>query len=106
MSEKEKKMQEEFIQNRDEEEAQLTIEFAIELLRQDAQIKELNDVKKEIKADAKSNGIPVKQVMAALTALKKKAKSDLHDQQVEDFLTETLSENVDVNALIGEIVQK
>lgn len=99
-------MVEEFLQKRADDEEQLTMDFAKELLGLDLQIKEINDSKKAIKADAKSNGIAIKQVTSALKKLKDQAKADPLQAQEEDFYMEKFGADVDISMMISELVRK
>lgn len=95
-----------WIQNKGDEDEQLTMDFAKELLGLDLQIKEINDSKKAIKADAKSNGIAIKQVTSALTRLKAIAKADPLQTQEEDFYMDKFGGDIDIQMMISELVRK
>ncbi len=99
-------MQEEFIDERTAQEESMIFDYAVEMLKHDLHIKEIKGFQSDIKADAKSNGIAVKQVTAAITQLKKEAKQDDNDARMEDFFTEKLRSNVDVSVMINELVAK
>lgn len=105
MSEQEQQITD-FIETRDSEEAQLTTDFAIEFLRIELEIKSMRDSQKEIKADAKSNGIAIKQVTAAINKLKKMASANPLETEEEDFLVEKFQENVDISVLISDLTAK
>lgn len=99
-------MVEGFIENRDSQEEELTTEFAVEFLRLEVEIKALKDSQKAIKTDAKSNGIAIKQVNAAINKLKKLATANPLETEEEDFLVDKFQENVDISMLISELTAK
>ena len=72
---------------KDEDLKKLTLELAIELLNLELKIKETRETIKEIKAEARANGVAVKEVLKALKILKehlKETKND--DQSVNDLV--------------------
>lgn len=102
----EQEMVDSYITNRDGEEAQLTMDFAKEMLGHELQIKEIKDAMKEIKADAKSNGIAIKQVNAALAKLKKLATQNPLEAEEEDFLMDKFAEDVDISMMVSQLTAK
>ena len=102
----ENEMVNDFIDTRDAEEEQLTMDYVKEILRLELEVKEINDSKKEIKADAKANGIATKQVNAAIKKVKDMAKKNPLETQEEDFYVEKFQEDVDISMLVNELVAK
>lgn len=101
-----KEMQDAWIEKRDSDDEQLTMDFAKEILGLDLQIKEINDSKKAIKTDAKANGIAIKQVNSALKKLKDAAKKDPLEEQEEDFYVEKFGQDIEIQAMIAELNRK
>lgn len=102
----EKQMVDKYIVDREVSEENLTIDFAKQMLAYDLEIKEIKEAQKEIKAEAKSEGIAIKQVNAALTKLKKMANQNPLDAEEEDFLVEKFQEDVDISVLISQLTTK
>lgn len=95
---------EKFIQDRASREQNLTIDFAIALLQKEY-LKKLIDVDiKSIKADAKSEGILIKNVQNALKNLKRSLKENGQNElDEEDFLFEVFSNNTEIISIINDI---
>ena len=103
----EDKMIEKYISvDREVSEENLTNVFAKQMLAYDLEIKEIKEAQKEIKSQAKSEGIAIKQVMAALTMMKKAATANPLDKEEEEFLVEKFSEDVDIGVLIHQLTAK
>lgn len=66
----------EFISKKESEEKALVIQFATEILKCELQKKMISDTIKDIKTDAKSDGIAVKLVMSALKTMKRLMKEN------------------------------
>ncbi len=83
-----------------------TVSFARALLALELQIKEIKDDIKEIKSEAKSEGVDVAKVSKAITALKKALKAKPADQFEEAKIFEIIegNENIvnDVRMLIAD----
>lgn len=102
----EDQMVDKYIVDREVSKENLTNDFAKQMLAYDLEIKEIKEAQKEIKAEAKSEGIAIKQVNAALAKMKKAATQNPLDADEEDFLVERFSEDVDIGVLIHQLTVK
>lgn len=99
-----KKLQEDFIQDRATKEQNLTIDFAIAILQKEYLKKLIDNDIKEIKADAKSEGIMIKNVQNALKNLKRSLKENGQNElDEEDFLLSVFSSNPEIISIINDI---
>ncbi len=96
----------EFLINKDKEETNMTLDFARALLALDLDIKDLKTEQKEIKKDAKDNGVSVQKVTKALNVLKAIAKSNDMELLELETIEEVLGNDVDVKTQISELVRK
>ena len=96
----------EFLINKDQEETAMTLDCAKALLALDLEIKDLKTDQKEIKAEAKANGVSVQKVTKALTFLKAIAKSNDLDLKELETIEEVLGNDVDVKTMVSELVRK
>ena len=99
-------MKNEFLINRDEEETQLTLQFARALLALELEIKELKTDQKEIKKDAKANGVSVQKVSKALNSMKAAMKANDMDLLEQETIENVLGNDVDIKTQIAELVKK
>jgi len=99
-------MTNEFLVNRDKEETELTLQFAKALLSIDLEIKDLKNDQKEIKNDAKANGVTVQKVTKALNILKASMKSNDAEKTELEMFEDVLANDVDIKTMISELVRK
>ena len=96
--------QEGFIQERATQEQNLTTDFAVELLKKEYLKKLIDNEIKEIKTDAKSNGILIKNVNNALKNLKRALKENGQNElDEEDFLLQVFKTNPEIVSIINDI---
>ena len=96
----------EFIVNKQNEEDNLTLQFAKAILSLELEIKELKEDQKEIKKDAKANGVSVGKVTKAINILKAQMKQNDMEAVEQETITEVLGADVDVKTMIAELVKK
>lgn len=84
----------------------MTEDVAISILRLENQKKRINEDIKDIKSEAKSNGIEMKLVMNAIKNLKRIMKDEDEELSEEEFLLEKFNKNTDIVNLVQELVQK
>jgi uncharacterized protein (UPF0335 family) len=97
-------MQEVFIQERATREENMTIDFAVELLKKEYLKKLIDNEIKEIKTEAKSNGILIKSVNNALKNLKRSLKENGQNElEEEDFLLQVFKTNPEIVSIINDI---
>lgn len=96
----------EFLINRDEEETNMTLDYAKQLLTLELEIKGIRDDMKAIKDDAKSEGVAVGKVTKAIKLLKDAIKADANDLLELENIEEVLGSNVDIKSMISELVKK
>jgi len=96
----------EFLINRDQDETNMTLDFAKALLALDLEIKDLKSDQKIIKAEAKDNGVSVQKVTKALNILKAAMKAN--DQEILEIETieAVLGNDVDVKTQLAELIRK
>lgn len=95
-----------FLINRDEEETNLTLDYAKQLLALELEVKDLKDDMKEIKADAKSNGVAVMKVNKVLANLKKLAKTKDVDLAEMETIEGVLMNDPDIKTMIATLTKK
>ena len=96
----------EFLINADQEETNLTLDCAKALLALDIEVKEIKNDQKEIKKEAKANGVSVQKVTKALNALKAAMKANVNDLAEQELIEEVLGNDVDVKTMVSELVRK
>jgi predicted amino acid racemase len=96
----------EFLINRDEEETKMTLEYARALLSLEVDIKEIKDDQKEIKAEAKANGVSVMKVNKVLANMKKMAKEKDIDVKEMETIESVLMNDVDIKTMISSLTIK
>ena len=97
-------LQEVFIQERATREENMTIDFAVELLKKEYLKKLIDNEIKEIKTEAKSNGILIKSVNNALKNLKRSLKENGQNElEEEDFLLQVFKTNPEIVSIINDI---
>lgn len=93
----------EFLINRDEEETKITLEFAKALLALDIEIQEIRNDQKEIRKQAKDNGVSVGKVNKVINNLKRAAKEkDVNLTELE-MIENVLNSDVDVRTMIDTL---
>jgi len=101
-----KKLTEDFMEKRNNEETKKTLDYARALLAIDLEIKGLKDDQKEIKSEAKSEGVQVQKVTKALNALKAAMKSNDTDLIELELIGELLDKDVDIKTMLSELTKK
>jgi len=96
----------EFLINRDEEETKLTLDFAKQILALELEIKEIKADQKEIKAEAKANGVSVQKVTKAINQMKAVMKANDMDLLELETIEAVLENDVDIKTQIAELVKK
>jgi len=96
----------EFLINRDAEETRLTLQFAKAMLDLDAQIKEIKEDQKAIKAEAKDEGVSVQKVTKAMSQIKAYMKTKDTDLTEIEMIKKVLDNDPDVKTMISELVKK
>ena len=82
-----KEMTEAFLIKRDEDLRQKTLDYTAELLNLELKIKEIKESIKELKIEAKVEGVAVKEITKALAIMKKERRtSDQEKQEVQEML--------------------
>lgn len=101
-----KEMTEQFLVNRDKEETQLTLQFAKAILSLDLEVKDLKNDQKEIKKEAKANGVSVQKVTKAINILKAALKANDNDLLELEQIELVLGADVDVKTMLSELTRK
>ena len=98
-----KEMTEAFLIKRDEDLKQKTLDYTAELLNLELKIKESI---KEIKIEAKVEGVAVKEITKALSIMKKERKtSDQEKQEVQEML-DFLENQSNITKIIEDLITK
>jgi len=96
----------EFLINRDKEETELTLQFAKQIIALDLEIKDLKDDQKEIKKEAKDEGVSVQKVTKAINQIKAIMKANDADLTEIEEIESVLGNDVDIRTMISELVKK
>ena len=96
----------EFLINRDKEETELTLQFAKQLIALDLEIKAIKEDQKEIKKEAKDEGVSVQKVTKAINQMKAVMKANDADLTEIEQIESVLGNDVDVRTMISELVKK
>lgn len=104
MSENEQEMIEEFIENKKSHEEQLTIDAAKAILDCELRKKDIAQDIKEIKQQAKDEGVLIGQVMKAVKAIKAELKADVLEKKEQESMYKLLFEDSDVRFKIESLV--
>jgi len=102
----EEEMIEDFIETKKTHEEELTLQFAKAILDCELQKKEIGEDIKEIKSEAKENGIMVQQVMKAVKTLKQEIKTDELEKRETENLYDLLVEDSDIIFKIESLLSK
>lgn len=97
---------EQFLLNRDEEETELTLQFARAILNIEIQMKDLKEDIKEVKNDAKANGVSVMKVIKVLRNLKKMLSEKPMDMKEMEDIENVLAHDIDIKMMIANLVGK
>lgn len=106
ITDKETELIDSFIETKKSEEQNLTLQFAGEILNHELQKKEINGYIKDIKKDAKANGILVGQVMNAIKVLKKEMKITDLEKGEEELVLALLESDFGIKNKIAKLVEK
>lgn len=99
-------MTNEFLVNRDAEETELTLQFAKQIIALDLEIKEIKNDQKEIKKQAKDEGVSVQKVTKAINQLKAIMKANDADLSEIEMYESVLGNDVDIRTSLAELVKK
>jgi len=99
-------MTKQWLINRDEDETRLTVQFAKAMLDLEQQIKELRDDQKQIKAEAKDEGVSVQKVTKAMNDIKAYMKAKDTDLTEIEMIKKVLDNDVDIKTMISELIRK
>lgn len=96
----------EYLINKDAEETNMTLDFAKALLTLELEIKAIKNDQKEIKNDAKANGVSIQKVAKALKAMKDALKEKPNEVLELEAIESVLNNDVDVRTMISELMRK
>jgi len=88
----------------DRDTMRMTEDVVVSILQLELQKKRINDDIKDIKTEAKSNGIEMKLVMNAIKNLKRIMKDQDEELSEEEFLLEKFNKNTDIVNLVQDLV--
>ena len=97
---------EEFLINQDETETKMTLDFAKQILALEVEIKRIKDDIKEIKKEAKDEGVAVNKVIRVLNQLKRVMKTNQADLNEMEEISLVLENDVDIKTQIAELIRK
>lgn len=95
-----------FMNDRNQEETKLTLDFAKAVLTLELEIKEIKDDIKEIKKDAKANGVSVGMVNKVINNIKKSMNEKPQDLKEMEIIEEMISNDVDIKMMISNLIKK
>ena len=99
-------MTEAFLIKRDEDLRQKTLDYTAELLNLELKIKEIKESIKEIKIEAKVEGVAVKEITKALAIMNKERRtSDQEKQEVQEML-DFLENQSNITKIIEDLITK
>lgn len=99
-----KEMTEVFLIKRHEDLKTKTLDFTAEMLNLELKIRDLKDSIKQIKKEAKVEGVAVKEIMKALAIMKKERKTSEQDKQEVKEMLEFLEEQSSITQMVEELV--
>lgn len=105
MSENDKAMMDSFLKEKDENEKKLILDFAKQLVALDMEIKGIKDDQKEIKKEAKDEGLLIKEITAAINDIKKEIKQPASEAADESAIGIILREDTDFYNAVELLVQ-
>lgn len=100
----EAKAVDDFLQQKQSDEDALIMAFAQEIIKKQIHKKEIDEDIKEIKADAKSNGVPVAKVMKVISDLKKIRKSTKSDLNEEEIIMDKIANDSHIVKLMFDLI--
>lgn len=99
-----REMTEAFLIKRHEDLRTKTLDFTAELLNLELKMRDLKDSIKQIKKEAKVEGIAVKEIMKALAIMKKERKTSEQDKQEVQEMLQFLEEQSSITQMVEELV--
>lgn len=96
----------EFIEEKHDFETQMTIDFAKAILDCELQKKRVGEDIKDIKAEAKENGIQIQHVMKALKAIKDELKADELEKRENEAMYDLLLQDPDIRFKAESLLAK
>lgn len=85
---------------------QKTLEFTAEILNLELKIKEYKESIKQIKQEAKVDGVAVKEIVRALNIMKKERKTSEQDKREVQEMLEFLEGETSITQMLDELVMK
>lgn len=99
-------MTEAFLIKKHEELKQKTLEFTSEILSLELKIKEYREAVKQIKKEAKVEGVAVKEIVRALSIMKKERNTSEQDKIEVQEMLEFLEGESSITQMLDELVMK
>lgn len=99
-----REMTEAFLIKRHEDLRTKTLDFTAELLNLELKMRDIKDSIKQIKKEAKVEGIAVKEIMKALAIMKKERKTSEQDKQEVQEMLQFLEEQSSITQMVEELV--
>ena len=99
-----KEMAEAFLIKRHEDLRTKTLDFTAELLNLELRVRDLKDSIKQIKKEAKVEGIAVKEIVKALAIMKKERKTSEQDKQEVQEMLQFLEEQSSITQMVEELI--
>lgn len=99
-----REMTEAFLIKRHEDLRTKTLDFTAELLNLELKMRDLKDSIKQIKKEAKVEGIAVKEIMKALAIMKKERKTSEQDKQEVQEMLQFLEEQSSITQMVEELI--
>lgn len=101
-----KEMTEAFLIKKHNDLKQKTLEFTAEILNLELKIKEYKESIKQIKQEAKVDGVAVKEIVRALSIMKKERKTSEQDKREVQEMLEFLEGESSITQMLDELVMK
>lgn len=101
-----KEMTEAFLIKKHNDLKQKTLEFTAEILNLELKIKEYKESIKQIKQEAKVDGVAVKEIVRALSIMKKERKTSEQDKLEVQEMLEFLEGESSITQMLDELVMK
>lgn len=98
-----REMTEAFLIKRHEDLRTKTLDFTAELLNLELKMRDIKDSIKQIKKEAKVEGIAVKEIMKALAIMKKERKTSEQDKQEVQEMLQFLEEQSSITQMVEEL---
>lgn len=106
MKKTENEMVQEYLIANDKEETQLTLQFAKAIIALDLEIKAIKEDQKEIKKEAKDEGVSVQKVTKAINQMKALMKANDADLTEIEQIENVLGNDVDIRTSLAELCKK